>query len=161
MQLDNVCEGLDFCILGTTKNNQPSEDELKVMIRQHGGNVVINPSKYSGSLYISEQKLIMVCFTGAKTFICVAAAGTSLKVKQLMKTKSYNIATVDWLVRALGGETVKEKLLKFQPQDMICCTAEMEDAFTKRFDVYGDSFIKPTTIDNLKLLLKKIEFKVI
>lgn len=101
-------------------------------------------------------------FTGAKTFVCVAAAGIpSFRVKQLIETKSYNIATVDWLVRALGGETAKEKLLNFQPQDMICCTEAMEIAFTKRFDVYGDSFSKRTTIDNLKVLLAKIEFKVI
>lgn len=103
----------------------------------------------------------MVGFAGADTFVCVAADGIlSFRVKQLMETKSYNIATVDWLVRALGGGTVKDKL-KLQPQDMICCTDELKAGFEKRYDIYGDSFTKRTTVDDLKVLLNKIKLKVI
>lgn len=75
-----------------------------------------------------------------------------------METKSYNIATVDWLVRALGGGTVKDELLQFHPQDLIFCTEALEASFFE-FDAYGDSFTKQITIDNLKILLDKIELK--
>lgn len=156
------------------------------MIRQHGGNVVIHPSKYSvsapqylyhtgafgflisgsqciflGPIIFKSFSYILIGFTGTKTFICIAADGIpTLKVKRLIETKSYNIATVDWLVRALGGDAVKKKLLKFQPQDMICCTEAMNDAFSKRFDAYGDSFTKPITVGDMKVLLDRIQLKV-
>lgn len=52
--VDNVCQGLDFCIVNCDKKAQPqrSVDELKDMVRRHGGKVVEFPSKFrSVSIY--------------------------------------------------------------------------------------------------------------
>lgn len=38
--VDNVCKGRDFCV---AVKSGPAADELKNMVRRHGGNIVVNP----------------------------------------------------------------------------------------------------------------------
>lgn len=40
--VDNICKGLQFCILNTDPS-LASEDDLKNMVRKHGGELVVNP----------------------------------------------------------------------------------------------------------------------
>ncbi|XP_055681211.1 DNA ligase 4 [Lutzomyia longipalpis] len=130
-QVSKIFENLSFCVLSTRKN-MPSIDEIREMILKHSGQIVENP--------------------GPSTY-AIIAGDITLSVRKYAEKKLYNIAKVDWLVRSLEGTGIPKKLPKFHPKDMISCTPELEDCFTKSFDEYGDSFKDPVTCESLKNLL--------
>lgn len=132
--IDKVCAGLDFCILNTGKN-KPTIDDLKNMILKHGGRVVANPS--------------------SKTFVCIADY-KPLNVKMLIKSAKYNIATVDWLVNAFGGNAPLKRLPKLHPLEMIYSTMELQQKFSNDYDSYGDSYTQPVTENSIKNFLEKM-----
>lgn len=110
------------------------------MIVRHGGRIVINP--------------------GQSTFLCIAANAKSLRLKNLIEHKKFNIATTSWLRRTLGGDDILTKMPKLHPHDMLCCTPKLETEFTKNYDVYGDSYSEPINMLQIKALLNGIEGKV-
>lgn len=133
--IDNVCSGLDFCILSTSKG-QPSTADLEKIIRRHGGRIVKNP--------------------GPKTYLTIAGDRTFL-VNRIIDNQVYNVATVDWLMRALGGSEKKEKLLALKPNDMLATTATLREELSDNFDRYGDSLtIKISSVDEMRALLKQM-----
>lgn len=50
--VDDVCKGLDFCIVNAEKNSH-SVEELKNMVRRHGGRTVDYPSRF---LFIAHSE---------------------------------------------------------------------------------------------------------
>lgn len=110
------------------------------MILRHGGRIVINP--------------------GENTFLCFAANPRTLLLKNLIKQKKYNIATVDWLRKVFGGDNILSELPKLHPHDMLCQTSQMENEFIKRYDDYGDSYSDKINMLQIKLLLDKIIIEV-
>lgn len=136
-KIDNICENLSFCILSTNEKNTPPISEIEKMILAHGGRIVKTPS--------------------ASTFMCIAGVRT-LRVKSLVNANEIlcNIATVDWLCRALGGNNERKKLLSFNPNDMICCKDELLQEFNVKYDEFGDSYTEKTTVDELRSLITKV-----
>lgn len=94
------------------------------------------------------------------TFVCVAAT-ESLRVKKLKETGSYNIATVNWLIKAVGANVKMKKLIKFQPNDLLCYTIDVANEFERKFDKYSDSYTKKVSTDQLKALIDAMDEKVI
>lgn len=135
-QIDNICNGRDICILSSNDKNVPPVNRLKAMVLAHGGRIVENPS--------------------AKTFVCVAGLLTA-RVRSLMQLGVYNIAKVDWLCRALGGNDVRTDLLDYNRADMHSLNAELEIEFQRKYDRYGDSFTSHSTVDGMRTLLLQME----
>lgn len=133
--IDNVCAGLDFCIL-----NEDKEDELKNMIRKHGGNVVENP--------------------GPRTYACIADHKT-LRVEKAVSSQKYNIATVDWLRQSFGGNGALQTLPKFQPLEMMYTTDALQLEFNEQFDIHGDSYSDKITKDDFKLFSSKMNIDLL
>lgn len=94
--------------------------------------------------------------------MCIAAtaAQQSMRVAGLCKARSHNIATVEWLVGALGGGVALNRMPDLQPGDMICYTAEMEREFAQRFDAYGDSYVGELTAVDLARILDQMDVEV-
>lgn len=133
--IDNVCAGLDFCILNEDKDN-----ELKNIIRKHGGNVVKSP--------------------GPRTYACIADH-KSLRVEKAVASRKYNIATVDWLRNSFGGNGVLQSLPKFQPLEMMFATDALQVQFNDQFDIYGDSYSDKITKDDLKAFSSKMNLDLL
>lgn len=93
------------------------------------------------------------------TFVAVAAT-ESLRVSKMKETKMCNVATVNWLIRAVGANLPLKKLIKFHPNDMLCCTDETADEFRRKFDIYMDSFTKKVSVGQLKSILDSMDDKV-
>lgn len=72
----------------------------------------------------------------------------------------YNIASVDWLVRAVGANLALKKLKKFQPRDMLSYTDETANVFQRKYDIYSDSFTKKVSPDQLKSIFNAMDVKV-
>ncbi|XP_065089614.1 DNA ligase 4-like [Ochlerotatus camptorhynchus] len=133
--IDDVCSGLDFCVLSSAKGLPPTGD-LETMIRRHGGRVVKNP--------------------GPKTYVTIAGDHTFL-VNRIIESRKQNVATVEWLLRALGGSEKKDKLLDFKPNDMLATTALLREEMADRFDRFGDSLtMKISGAEEMRLLLKQV-----
>lgn len=136
--IDNVCDGLKFCILYAGKY-QP--DELKAMILKHGGQVVANP--------------------GPSTYACIAASQKPLKVEKVISSEKYNIATVEWLRNSFGGNTPLKSLPKFQPLEMIYATPVLEIEFKNYYDIHGDSYSDKISKDDFKAFVSKINVELL
>lgn len=96
------------------------------------------------------------------TFVCIATPSEQqpIRVAALCKARTHNIASVDWLIGALGGDAVRLRLNDFQPSDMICCTPELERKFQQRFDVYGDSYVVQLDEGNLRRIIDQMNIDV-
>lgn len=55
-----------------------------------------------------------------------------------MKKKECNIATPQWLVRALGSEQPLSELIKFQASDMVFATDTLQAQFNAESDIADD-----------------------
>lgn len=129
-RIDNVCDGLDFCILNAGKNKSNDEQlELKTIIWKHGGRVVANPCP--------------------KTFACIAGY-ESYQVENYIKTGKQNIATVNWLRKSFGEKIALQSLPKFHPSEMIYATADLQRQFVDYFDVHGDSYTEESSKNDFK-----------
>lgn len=135
--VDDMCAGLDFCILNAGKYK---ETELETMIRKHGGHVVKNP--------------------GPKTYACIADS-SSHKVKMAISSQKYNIATADWLCRSFGGNTVLQSLPRFQPLEMVHATDDLKLKFIDNFDIYGDSYTGKISNEEFKAFSSKMNIELI
>lgn len=100
--------------------------------------------------------------TAPSTFVCIATAfgQPSFRVAALCRVRTHNIASVEWLLGALGGDAVRTRLSDFQPSDMICCTPELERKFQQRFDAYGDSYVERLDEDNLRRIIDQMDVEV-
>ncbi|KAG4073170.1 hypothetical protein HA402_002559 [Bradysia odoriphaga] len=136
-KVDRICEGKEFCVLNTA-NNLPPLEELHQMILRHGGKVVQNPTKH--------------------TFVAIAAT-ESLRVSKLKEAKMCNIATVNWLMKAVGANVPLKKLIRFHPSDMLSCTNETAEEFRRKYDKYSDSFTKKVSVGQLKSVLDSMDEK--
>ncbi|XP_055635949.1 DNA ligase 4 [Toxorhynchites rutilus septentrionalis] len=133
--IDDICSGLDFCILSTSKG-LPSIGELETMVRRHGGRVVKNP--------------------GPSTYATIVGDRTFL-VDRVIYSGRYNVATVDWLLRALGGSESRGSLAEFKPNDMLAMTASLREQMVDQFDRFGDSYtVKISGVDDMRALLAQI-----
>lgn len=78
----------------------------------------------------------------------------------MKETKMCNIATVNWLMKAVGANLPLKKLIKFRPNDMLCCTDELANEFQRKYDIFSDSFTKKVSVDQLKSILNAVDEKV-
>lgn len=73
----------------------------------------------------------------------------------------YNIATVNWLIGAVGANVPMKKFSTFQPNDMLCYTDEIAYEFRRKYDKYSDSFTKNVSTDQLRAILNAMDEKVL
>lgn len=71
-----------------------------------------------------------------------------------------NIATVSWLMKALGANLPLKKLKTFHPSDMISFTEETASEFHRKYDIYSDSYRKNVSTEQLKSILNAMDEKV-
>lgn len=135
-QYDNICEGLEFCVLSTfRKNSKLTTEYLEKLILQHGGKLTANPGK--------------------PTFIIIAGDLTP-RVQKFVHKRDYNIVSVNWLIKALEGDEPKTSLIPFHPRDMITTTIDLELELKSKFDKFGDSYTEKITEKDLKIILNDV-----
>lgn len=71
----------------------------------------------------------------------------------MIEKKLYNIATAQWLIRALGSDKSLSEIRKFTPSDMIFATPALEEQLAAECDHYNssqhlDNEIGELSIDN-------------
>lgn len=125
-----IFEGIEFCII-----NGPSsypKHSLEKMVAECGGNLTQNP--------------------GLNTF-CVVADKITLKVKNILTTKKYDVVKANWLLKCI----FKTNLISWTPSDMwYSCTSTLEK-FAEDFDKYNDSYTNNVTENSLREIFNKIE----
>lgn len=65
----------------------------------------------------------------SKTFVIIAGNPKSINVRDYKRNYNVNIATTDWLRRALGSDQPLTELIKFTPNDIIHATEELKAQF--------------------------------
>lgn len=128
--MDDVCKGLDFCVV---VKSGPSADELKNMIRRHGGNIVCTEGKclfvFQKSAFFKSLSNGIFIYLGPKTFVVIANDPLMARVAMIIKGNKHNIAKSDWLKRALGSDKPLTTLAKFTPDDMLFATESLKNQF--------------------------------
>lgn len=128
VKVDQVCAGLEFCIL-STKKGLPNVRELGNLVKRHDGVVVANP--------------------GLTTFLCVAG-DLIATVNSYTRTQMYDIVKAEWLVKTLGGDEPLEKLPSLKPSNMVATKEQTKKRFELEFDRFNDSFVQEIE-DNAEL----------
>lgn len=163
--VDEVCKGLEFCILSCEKKWNTIE-ELKAIVRSHSGSLTENPGMFSHfetplySRIIIKQRLKCQLFSGRNTFVCIAGDETQ-RVKDKIKSEKYNIVKSKWLLSALGDKQPKAKLPPFSPKDFLFKTIAMTEKLRSNYDRYDDSYTELfKSEDDLKKFLEGMKIDV-
>lgn len=73
----------------------------------------------------------------------IAGNQNTLNVKKFINKKVHNIATPQWLVRALGSDKPLNQLIKFTPNDMVYATAALQEQFAAELDAGDETDTEP------------------
>lgn len=85
----------------------------------------------------------LVVFLGPKTFVVIAGEPKTLRVTQLIKKAIYDIATPQWLIRALGSDEPLTHLIKLTPGDIVFATDKLKEQFDAEADIYDECDTEP------------------
>ncbi|CAG2061364.1 unnamed protein product, partial [Timema podura] len=91
---------------------------------------------------------------GPDTF-CVLASECTLRVRNIAKVGSYDVARLDWLMAAM--EQGVRVLPSWTPADLLSISSQTSEALATQFDKYGDSYTQPATLESLKYSLAQVE----
>lgn len=120
--IDNVCNGLDFCIVNREKKTE-SIKELEDMVRRHGGKVVTYANQY--------------------TFVIIVGRPETKQAQDYIKKAQNNIAKPEWLIRALGSDKPLKNLIKFTPNDMVYALPSLQQEFDADLDAGVETDSEP------------------
>ena len=119
--------GLNFCVLtDMLKPQKKSKSELEQMIKANGGNIFQNASAKEDIVCVGEKRVI--------------------KVAALMKGGETDIVKPIWLLDCLK----QDFLIPFEPVHMFHLSAGSREAVEGNVDVYGDSYTRDCTAEELK-----------
>lgn len=132
--IDEIAKGLQIAVLNSGKGkNFPSKEELELLVRQHGGQVVANP--------------------GRNTNFCVAHIQTPI-VQSIIQSKSQTIVTISWFLKAFSGN--HKELIDITRKDTICMKPDFEAGLKYKYDLFNDHYTKELSDHELKEQLKEM-----
>lgn len=125
----SIFEGHVFCVLGDDKWKK----EIISLLKSHGAaKEVANPTPDS---------------------FCIVADKESLRIKNYKKHGKHDIAKGRiWIDKCIAAN----KIVNFLPEDLFFAKETTRNTFSKEYDEYGDSFTKPSTVDEVKMMTKAI-----
>lgn len=127
-QESEILSGKEICVIVASLQKK---QEVEKLIVRCGGHFVQNP--------------------GPETF-CVMVDKLTLKAKNIINTKLYDVVKVDWLYACVQ----KQQLIPWVPDDMLQSTKTTLSKFSEFFDEYGDSYFTDTTEESLRSVFKNI-----
>ncbi|CAG0913200.1 unnamed protein product [Notodromas monacha] len=131
-QSSEIFSGKEFYIISGTK--EVPKDVLEKEVHRFGGTFTQNG-------------------TAGKTYCVIARDSESPKVKNLARSRNYDILKPSWLLRCLEDG----RIYNWRPMDIIACTLETELAMKDNFDRYGDSFSEAATLESLEYSLERVK----
>ena len=130
----NLFDGLSIYIMtGSQKPNKKSKAELEALVKSHGGIIFQNDSR-AGTLAIGDSRTVQVA--------------------SAVKRGNIDIVRSSWLfdnIRQSEADGDRPKLLlPFEPRHMFFSKEETEAILASSVDLYGDSFARDKTLEELK-----------
>ncbi|XP_023218047.1 DNA ligase 4-like isoform X3 [Centruroides sculpturatus] len=125
----HMFEEKEFCVI----NGPPSHSKhtLEKLIAEYGGNITQNP--------------------GMNTF-CVIVDKVTLKAKNIIAKKQYNVVKVTWLLKCID----QNSFIPWKPYDLLSSSYSTSERFSEDFDKYGDSYTNNITEFELKEIFQQI-----
>ncbi|MDI1489443.1 MAG: DNA ligase (ATP) [Ramalina farinacea] len=138
-----IFNGLDFYVMtGSPKPNKKSKSELEQMIKAHGGNIVQH-----------ARKADTVCIADHK----------SVSVASAMKRKESDLIRPSWLFDNIKQSEIDAGrpnfLLPFEPKHAFDTKENSGTDPESNVDMYGDSYARDTTIEELRSILNEMPTK--
>ena len=144
----NIFQNLEFCVLnGMEQINDNLDDEqnddylkkynkkeLEKLIVANGGIITQNPMLQSTNHLIAERMTTRVS----------NIIGSDIS--------HWNVIRPIWLIHSAENK----RLLPFQPTHLLYSTRSTSNLLKQNFDKFGDHFMKPTNIDDLKACFRKM-----
>ncbi|GAU99035.1 DNA ligase 4 [Ramazzottius varieornatus] len=91
-----------------------------------------------------------------RTF-CVIANKTTVRVANLIKSKSYDVVYPSWV----HGCVAAKEIFPWYPKDLMFVREQTQKLMASVFDKYGDSFTENISVNGLERLLNEMEHKKI
>lgn len=123
-QISTIFEGLEFCVMNGTKEHD--KPELETLIVQYGGTKVQYPF--------------------AESTFCVLAATQTLKVRNIIESRRFDVVNIRWLLDCVA----QERRLPLGPKYVIFATERTREALLGQYDRFGDSYTEDATPQSLR-----------
>ena len=140
-----IFEGLTFFIITESLNPKKSAAELKELVKNNGGAIVLKESAAEN----------VICITDRKTF----------KTASLLKHGTYNLVRPLWILDCLAQHEIDSAtgrptfLLPMEPRHMLYSKDEDLLRFEQNVDQFGDSYAQDCTVESLQNLLGEMVVK--
>ncbi|OQS05575.1 DNA ligase [Thraustotheca clavata] len=140
VEASKVFQGCTFCVLPGKYPDEMTKQSIEQLLYSHGGTCVQNP----------HPKL-----NSSETTKIIAVNGDGVKLRNYMKQGIYDVITIDWICRCIDSQQ-KEPL---RARDYIFTTESTASHLKTQYDVYGDHYTTPVTVEELQIILKSHAFQ--
>ncbi|XP_043277633.1 DNA ligase 4 [Venturia canescens] len=130
----------EFCVMngeeGSPNKRKLSKNDIELLLCTHGAKIVQNP--------------------GNETFAVIVGNPKSERVKNVVKTRKWDVVSLAWLKR-VTDEKNWHRETDFFPWEIISGTEATEQRLANLFDCYGDSYTVDADVTSLKRSFDKVE----
>ena len=124
--VDTIFSGIEFCVC---QNEKMTRQEVIILIVEHGGTVVANPSPNTAM---------------------IIADITNTRLRNFMTGAKWNIVTSDFICSSVETGRIAE----FCKSNVVFATEKTRDLMNANLDSFGDSFTGFVTLEELTILLE-------
>jgi DNA ligase-4 len=129
-------EGLEFCILSESlKPFKKTKTQLETLVKENGGSISQRATPGSNMILIADKNVI--------------------KVASLIKGGDVDIIRPRWIKDCLDQE-IGDFLLPYEESHLLHATEALKIVARQNTDMYGDSYARSTSIDELREILADI-----
>ncbi|CAN8096894.1 unnamed protein product [Discula destructiva] len=129
--------GMSFYVPSDSEDPKKTKTELETLIKEHGGTVVLQPSK------VREGVVVPL------------ADRETLRTRAVMKFEGVNIITPKWIVDSINNNY----LLPYEKRHLFVATDEMLELAERTVDQHGDSYCRDVDVEELRETFERMREK--
>ncbi|KAI8316915.1 DNA ligase 4 [Colletotrichum sp. SAR11_240] len=139
-----VFEGLEFCVLSESlKPFKRTKAQLETLIKENGGQISQRAVSQSDMILLADKNVVKVA---------------SL-VKEGQKLGGVDIIRPRWLQDCLSQSQEDDYLLPYEERHILHATEALKTAAIQNTDMYGDSYARDISVDELRQVFKEVPKK--
>lgn len=134
VRLSRLLEGKEFCVING--NEEFSKADIEKILLEHGAKIVQNPRD--------------------ETFCVIIENPKTIKAKNVIHSRKYDVTKLDWLIRATKKENWS-RLQDWFPWDLLSSSKSTSHRLAAIYDEYYDSYTCDADTESLQRSLTKAE----
>ncbi|KAL1137893.1 hypothetical protein AAG570_009588 [Ranatra chinensis] len=129
-RISEIFKNKEICVMSGSETS--SKQDLEGIIIKNGGKIVATPTSNTYCIVIGDSR-------------------HDIRVKNVINSKKHDVVLWSWLLKCQESS----RLLPWKPNVIVSSTMRTQLRLSKKYDRYGDSFTKESSLETLREVLKR------